>query len=113
MDEILKRIDEIVRNLFGGSVDYARDRATYETASQIERATFGRVFRAIQGALMIVMVFGCLLISNATQNQTFLQYVCGFLWILPFIVVGGLLARFRRSLFVRIRGTMNRFMGGG
>lgn len=61
---------------------------------------------------MIVMLFGCFLISSATQNQTFLLYLCGILWAIPFLVVAGMLTRFRHSLFVRVRGIMNRFLGG-
>jgi hypothetical protein len=112
MNDILSQIDNFVRNLFKGEVDYARDHATYEAASTVERATFGKIFNFIEGIVFIVMLFGCFAISNATQNQQFLMYLCGFIWVLPFIAVGALLARFRRSLFVRIRGIMKRFLGG-
>jgi len=110
MNDWLKRIDDIIRNLFGGTVDYARDRASYEAASAVERATFGRVFNYIEGAVALVMIFGCFFISSATQGS-FLQYVCGILWVAVFIAIGGLLARFRHSLFIRIRGVLGRFMG--
>lgn len=112
MSNFLGRIDELVRNLFGGSVDYARDAATWEAANTVERATFGKVFNVIEGVIGLIVLFGCMFIINATQNQSFLMVVCGILWVIPFIAVGGLLARFRRSLFVRIRGTMSRFLGG-
>jgi hypothetical protein len=112
MNDLLRQIDDFVRNLFGGTVDVARDRASWEGASAVERATFGKVFNAIEVGLFLVMIFGCAFIANATENQKVLYYVCGILWIVPFIAVAGLLARFRRSLFVRVRGAMNRFLGG-
>lgn len=104
------------RNFFNDIVkdnaNYARDRATWEGASAVERATFGKVFNAIEGVLGLIAVFGCLFIAGAMENQKFLMYVCGLLWLVPFIVVGGLLARFRQSLFVRLRGLINSFLGG-
>jgi hypothetical protein len=112
MNDYLRQIDDFVHNLFRGQVDYARDRATYEGASAVERATFGKIFNFIEGIVVIVMLFGCFMISNAVQNQTFLLYLCGLLWIIPFLALTGLLARFRRSLFVRVRGIMGRFLGG-
>jgi hypothetical protein len=78
----------------------------------VERATFGRVFGAIEAGLALILIFGCAFISNATQGSTLLTYVCGILWVIPFIFVGTALARFRTSLFVRIRGIMSRFLGG-
>lgn len=112
MNDIWGMLDGIVKNIFGSAVDRTRDGATYSAASAVERATFGRVFSAIEGGLFLIMLFGCIFISSATQNSTILQYICGILWVIPFIAVGTLLARFRNSLFVRIRGIMNRFLGG-
>ncbi|MBZ0289608.1 MAG: hypothetical protein K8I30_18440 [Anaerolineae bacterium] len=112
MDNLLGFLDKIGRNFFGGAADHARDQASYSAASAVERATFGRVFGFIEGALFLVMLFGCMFISNFAQNQTLLLYGCGILWVIPFIVVGGVLVRFRNSLFVRIRGMLSRFMGG-
>ncbi len=105
-------MNDLFRNVVKDNVNYARDRATYDGASAVERATFGKVFGAIEGVLALVAVFGCVFISSAMQNQKFLLYVCGLLWLVPFVVVGGLLARFRHSLFVRVRGIMNSFLGG-
>lgn len=112
MNNLLRQTDDFVQNLFKGQVDQARDHATYEGASAVERATFGKVFNVIEGIVFIVMLFGCALISNVVQNQTFLLYLCGLLWIIPFVALMGLLARFRHSLFVRVRGFMSRFLGG-
>ncbi len=112
MNDLLRQIDASVNNLFRGQIDQARDHATYEAASAVERATFGRIFNFIEGIIVIVMLFGCFMISNAVQNQTFLLYLCGLLWAIPFIALAGLLTRFRHSLFVRVRGLMSRFLGG-
>lgn len=112
MDNFLRQTDDFVENLFHGQVNQARDHATYEGASAVERATFGKIFNFIEGIVVIVMLFGCALISNVVQNQTFLLYLCGLLWVIPFLALMGLLARFRRSLFVRVRGVMSRFLGG-
>lgn len=101
-------LNEVVND----SVNSTRDRATYEGASAVERATFGKVFNAIEGVLALVALFGCFFISNATQNSHFLMYVVGILWLIPFILVGGLLARFRHRMFVRVRGMMSNFLGG-
>jgi hypothetical protein len=112
MNNLLAQLDNIFRNLLGGATDHVRDRASYEGASAVERATFGRIFGFIEGGLFLVMLFGCMFISNFAQNQTFLLYLCGLLWVIPFIVIAGMLARFRHSLFVRIRSMLGRFMGG-
>jgi len=101
-------LNEVVND----SVNSTRDRATYEGASAIERATFGKVFNAIEGALALVALFGCFLISNATQNSQFLMYLFGGLWLIIFIAIGALLARFRHRMFVRVRGIMSGFLGG-
>src|SRR5579859_764430 len=101
-------MDEVMHD----SVDSARDRATWDGASMIERNTFGKVFGVIEGALAVIAFLGCMFISNLTQHSQFLMYVLGLLWLIPFIVVGGLLARFRHRLFVRVRGILSSFMGG-
>ena len=105
-------LKDIFNNIVSSEVNSARDRATWEGASAVERATFGKVFNAIEGVLALVALFGCFFISNVTQNSQFLMYVLGVLWLIPFIVIGGLLARFRQQLFVRLRGVINSFLGG-
>ena len=107
-DRFRNILNEVVRD----SADSTRDRATWEGASVIERATFGKVFSAIEGVLAVVALLGCFLIANATQNSQFLMIVFGVLWLAIFIVIGGLLARFRHRMFVRVRTIMNNFMGG-
>jgi hypothetical protein len=94
------------------SANIARDRAAWEGASIIERNTFGRIFSIIGGILGLIAVFGCLFIANATKNSQFLMYVCGIVWLIPFAIAGTLLARFRHSLFVRLRGIIGGFLGG-
>ncbi len=105
-------MNDLFRDLMNDNVNYARDRATWEGASAVERATFGKIFNVVEGILGLIAIFGCFAISSALQNQQFLIYVCGLLWLVPFIVVGGLLARFRHSVFVRVRGMMNSFLDG-
>jgi hypothetical protein len=105
-------MDNFIKNIIGNEVNYARNQASWEAASEIERATFGRVFNFIQGGIALVVIFGCILISSATSNSQILQYVCGILWILPFVAVGILLGRFRQELFFRLRGVINGFLGG-
>ena len=106
-------MNDLFRNIVQDNVNSARDRASWDAASTVERATFGKVFNLIEGVLGLVAIFGCVFISNAMQNQKFLLYVCGALWLVPFIAAGALLARFRHSLFVRVRGLMNNVLGGG
>jgi hypothetical protein len=105
-------MNNLFKNIVGSEVDNARNRATWEGASAVERATFGKVFNFIEGILAVIALFGCFAISSATQNSQFLMYVLGFLWLLPFIVIGGLLARFRHALFLRLRGVISGFLGG-
>jgi hypothetical protein len=107
------RFRNIVDEVAHDSVNSARDRATWEGANAIEQATFGRVFNAIEGILGLIALFGCFLISGATQNSQFLTYLCGVLWLIPFVVAGSLLVRFRHRVFVRVRQIMNSFLGGG
>jgi len=95
-------MNDLFRNIVKDNVSSARDRATWDTASVVERATFGKIFNFLEGVVSLIAVFGCVFISNAMQNQKFLLYVCG-----------ALLARFRHSLFVRVRGLMNNMLGGG
>lgn len=109
MNDLFK---DIVNNVVHGTVNSTRDQATWEGASVVERATFGKVFNFIEGILGLVMIFGCVLISNAMSNSQFLMYLVGIIWVIPFVAIMGLLARFRQSLFVRIRGIMNSFLGG-
>jgi len=106
------RFQNLLSNIVHDNLNSTRDRATYEGASAVEQATFGKVFSVIEGILALIAFFGCMFISNLTQHSQFLMYVLGLLWLIPFIVVGGLLARFRHSLFVRVRGIMNNFLGG-
>lgn len=103
----------IFNNIVNESVNSTRDRAAWEGASAVERATFGKVFNFIEGALAVVALFGCVFISSITQNNQFLMYFLGLLWLIPFVVIGGLLARFRSSLFIRLRGIISGFLGGG
>ncbi len=101
-------LDEVLHE----TADSARDRATWEGASVIERATFGRVFNAIEGILALIALFGCFFISSITQDARLLTYVCGIVWLVLFIGAGVLLARLRHRVFVRIRGILSNFMGG-
>jgi hypothetical protein len=103
----------IVNNTVRDNVNYARDRATWDAASTVERATFGKIFNFLEGILGLIAVLGCFFIASAMQDQRLLLYVCGVLWLVPFIAAGVLLARFRHTLFVRVRGLMNNFLGGG
>jgi hypothetical protein len=102
----------LMDNVVKDNVNTARDRAAWEGASAVEQATFGKVFNAIEGIIGLVALFGCFFISNAMANNQFMLYLCGFLWVLPFIAVGGLLARFRHAVFGRLRGVINGFLGG-
>src|SRR5258708_4582537 len=106
-------MNDLFRNLIQGTANTARDQATWEGASVIERNTFGRVFSAISGILGLIAIVGCLFIASATQNTQILMYLCGILWLIPFTIAGVLLARFRHSLFVRLRGVISGFLGGG
>src|SRR5438477_1003845 len=106
------RFKNILNEVVNDSVNSTRNRATYDGASAVERATFGKLFNVIEGVLALVALFGCFFISNATQNSQFLMYLLGLLWIIPFIVVGALLARFRHRVFVMVRGIMSNFLGG-
>ena len=105
-------MNNLFRNLMSDTENAARDRATWEGASLIERNTFGRVFSAISGILGLIAIVGCFVIAGATQDKQFLMYLCGILWLIPFAIVGTLLARFRHSLFVRLRGIISGFLGG-
>ncbi len=105
-------MNNLFRNILRDEADYARNRVAWEGASQIERATFGKIFNAIEGILALIALFGCFFISNAIQNPRFIMYVCGVLWLIPFIVAGTFLARFRHGLFVRVRGIISGFLGG-
>jgi len=107
------RFNNILNDVIHDNANSMRDRATWEGASMVERATFGRVFNAIEGVLGFIAIFGCFIIAGATQNSQFLMYLVGIIWLALFIAVGALLARFRHRLFVRIRGVMSSFMGGG
>ena len=105
------RFRNLLNDVMRDNVNSARDRTTWEGASVIERATFGKVFNAIEGVLAVVALLGCFLISNATQNSQFLMIVFGVIWLAIFIVIGGLLARFRHRMFVRVRGILSNFLG--
>jgi hypothetical protein len=105
-------MNDFFRNILRDEADYARNRVAWEGASQVERATFGKIFNAIEGVLALMALFGCFFISNTIQNPKFFMYVCGVLWLIPFIAAGTFLARFRRSLFVRVRGIISGFLGG-
>ena len=107
------RFRNIMNDVMHDNADSMRDRATWEGASMVEQATFGKVFSAIEGVVALIALLGCFIISGATQSSHFLMYLLGFVWIVLFIVVGGLLARFRHRLFVRVRSIMNSFLGGG
>lgn len=48
MNNLLHQTDDFVQNLFRGQVDQARDHATYEAASAVERATFGRILASLR-----------------------------------------------------------------
>ncbi len=105
-------MNDLFKNILRDEADYARNRAAWDGANEVERATFGKIFNAVEGILALVALFGCLFVSNAMRDSKFLMYVCGFLWFIPFVAVGTLLARFRRSIFVRIQGVIRGFLGG-
>jgi hypothetical protein len=102
----------IVNDVMRDNVNSARDRATWESASAIERATFGKIFGAIEAVVGLIGVFGCFLISSATENARLLTYICGILWVIPFIAAFALIGRFRHSMFVRLRNIIATFVGG-
>ena len=108
-DRFKNIIDEVAHD----SINSARDRATWDGANAVERATFGRVFSAIEGVLALIALFGCFLISGATQNSKFFMYLCGILRLIPFFLIGGLLARFQHRVFVRVRQLLSQILGGG
>ncbi len=106
-------MNDLFKNVLRDEADYARNRAAWEGASEVERVTFGKIFNAVEGILAVVALFGCLFISNAMRDSsTVLSYVVGIIWLIPFIAVGTLLARFRRSIFVRVQGLIRGFLGG-
>ena len=107
------RFRNVLNDIAHDNVNSARERATWDGANAVERATFGKVFSAIEGVLGLIALFGCFAIANITQNSKFLMYLFGLLWLIPFIVVGALLGRFRHRLFVRVREMMNKTLGGG
>ncbi len=106
------RFRGLMNEVVNDTVDSARDRATWEDANAIERATFGKIFGAIEFVLGLIALFGCFLISSATQNARLLTYLCGILWLIPFIAGGVLLARLQHRLFVRVRVILSNFLGG-
>jgi hypothetical protein len=105
-------MNDMFKNILRDEADYTRNAVAWEGASEVERITFGKIFNAIEGVLAVIALFGCLFVSNAMQDSKFLMYVCGILWLIPFIAAGTLLARFRRSIFVRIQGVIRGFLGG-
>ncbi len=106
-------MNDLFKNVLRDEADYARNRVAWEGASEVERVTFGKIFNAIEGILALVALFGCLFISSAMQDSSkFLLYLVGIIWLVPFIAVGTLLARFRRSIFVRVQGILRGFLGG-
>ncbi len=105
-------MNDLFKNVLRDEADYARNAVAWEGASEVERITFGKIFNAVEGILAVVALFGCLFISNAMENSRFVMYVCGILWLIPFLAVGTLLARFRRSIFVRVQGVIRNFLGG-
>ena len=46
-------------------------------------------------------------------NNQVLLWVVGIIWLIPFIVIGGLIARFRHAIFMRLRGFISGMLGGG
>ncbi len=106
-------MNDLFSNILRDEADYARNAAAWEGASQIERATFGKIFNAVEGVLALIALFGCMFISGGMADSSrFLLYVVGIIWLIPFIAAGVLLARFRRSIFVRVQGTIRGFLGG-
>ncbi len=105
-------MNDLFKNVLRDEADYARNAAAWEGASEVERITFGKIFNAVEGVLAVIALFGCLFISNAMQNSRFVMYVCGIVWLALFIAAGTLLARFRRSIFVRVQGVIRGFLGG-
>ena len=67
----------ILNNIVNDSVNTTRNQVAWEGASDIERATFGKVFNFIEGALAVIALFGCVFISGITQNSQFLMYFLG------------------------------------
>ena len=105
-------MNDLFKNVLRDEADYARNAVAWEGASEVERATFGKIFNAVEGILALIALFGCVFISGAIQDPRFLMYVCGILWLIPFMGAGVLLARFRRSIFVRVQGIIRGFLGG-
>ena len=105
------RFKNLLNDVVQDNANSVRDRASWEAASVVERETFGRVFNVIEGILALIAIFGCILLSGLTQNSRLLMYIVGIIWLIPFILLGTLLARFRHRLFVRIRGIINNFLG--
>ncbi len=106
-------MNDLFKTVLRDEADNARNRAAWEGASEVERLTFGKIFNAVEGVLALIALFGCLFISNAMQDSSkFLLYVVGLIWLIPFIAVGTLLARFRRGIFVRVQGLIRGFLGG-
>ncbi len=106
-------MNDLFKNVLRDEADYARNRAAWEGASEVERLTFGKIFNAVEGVLALVALFGCMFISGAMADSSkFLLYLVGIIWLIPFIAVGTLLARFRRSIFVRVQGVIRGFLGG-
>jgi hypothetical protein len=106
-------MNNLFRNIMSNEVDMARNRASWDGASEIERATFGKVFNFIEGILGLIAIFGCFLISGAIGNNQILLWIVGIIWLIPFILIGGLIARFRHAIFMRLRGFISGMLGGG
>ncbi len=105
-------MSDLFKNVLRDEADYARNAAAWEGASEVERITFGKIFNAVEGVLAVIALFGCLFISNTFQDSKFLLYLFGIVWLVLFIAAGTLLARFRRSIFVRVQGVIRGFLGG-
>ena len=109
MHTILRFLDRVGHYIWGRPIDRERDHAIYHRASILEHETFSRVFKFIYIGLLLVMFCGLGFVFNLTQHHAFLV-VFGILWVIPFILVGVLLFRFRKSLFVRMRDIVTLIM---
>ncbi|MBN1429956.1 MAG: hypothetical protein JXB07_16420 [Anaerolineae bacterium] len=103
-------MQEFFNTIVRSQADYARNRVTWEGASMVERATFGKLFKAVEGILGLIAFVGLFFVLSITPDVACLPYVCILLWLAPFTAAGIALARFRYSIFKRVRGTMNRFL---
>jgi len=105
-------MNDLFRTILGNEADMARNAVSWEGASELERATFGKFFNFIEGIVGLIAIGGCFLISGAIGNNQLLLVIVGIIWLIPFILIGGLIARFRYAIFMRLRGIIYNLLGG-